>query len=261
MKFKDLDSRMRVFETNQDQIVLPGMYIIARIDGRGFTKLTKHCKFEKPYDIHFREYMIETVMHLMNSCGFNIVYGYTQSDEISLLCDLNIDVFGRKIRKYISVLAGEASSKFTLLLNDLAVFDCRISTIPNAEGVIDYFRWRMQDATRNCINSYCYYKILNEGKTPRAAAKELNKKSVSWKNEFLFERGTNFDKLPSWQKRGIGINRERYCKIGYNPKTKESSIVYRKRICVNEELPMGERYASFIEKYILTTGFTISPRK
>jgi tRNA(His) 5'-end guanylyltransferase len=198
-------------------------------------------------------------MHLMD-CGFDIIYGYTQSDEISLLCNLDIDVFGRKIRKFISVLSSEASSKFTLLLNDLASFDCRISTIPNVEGVIDYFRWRMQDASRNCINSYCYYRLIREGKTPRAAASVLNKRSVSWKNEFLFERGVNFDKLPTWQKRGIGIHRERYSKIGYNPKTKENPIVHRKRLFTNEGLHMGEDYANFV-KYLIRDGFTISKTK
>ena len=41
MKFDDLDTKMRVFETAHDQRVLPGMFIVARLDGRGFTKLTK----------------------------------------------------------------------------------------------------------------------------------------------------------------------------------------------------------------------------
>ena len=60
---------------------MPDVHIVARLDGRGFTRLTKEdMKFEAPFDVHFREYMVETVRHLMN-CGFNIVYGYTQSDE------------------------------------------------------------------------------------------------------------------------------------------------------------------------------------
>ena len=41
MKFDDLDGRMRVFETAHDLCVLPGLYMVARLDGRSFTRLTK----------------------------------------------------------------------------------------------------------------------------------------------------------------------------------------------------------------------------
>ena len=85
MKFDELDQTMRVFETAHDYCVLPGLYIVARIDGRNFTRLTKEVvEFEAPFDIRMRDYMIETTAHLMN-CGFRVVYGYTQSDEISLV--------------------------------------------------------------------------------------------------------------------------------------------------------------------------------
>jgi tRNA(His) 5'-end guanylyltransferase len=86
--------------------------MVARIDGRSFTRLTKEvAQFEAPFDARFRDLMIETTKHLMN-CGFKVIYGYTESDEISLLFDPNINVFGRKTRKYNSILAGEASAKF-----------------------------------------------------------------------------------------------------------------------------------------------------
>ena len=39
MKFDELDEKMRVFETAHDLCVLPGMHIVARVDGRGFTRL------------------------------------------------------------------------------------------------------------------------------------------------------------------------------------------------------------------------------
>ena len=41
MKFDDLDAKMRQFETAQDFYVLPGLFLVARLDGRGFTRLTK----------------------------------------------------------------------------------------------------------------------------------------------------------------------------------------------------------------------------
>jgi tRNA(His) guanylyltransferase len=153
-----------VFETAHDRSVLPGMFLVARIDGRNFTRLTKEThNFEAPYDARFRDMMIETTSHLMN-CGFNAIYGYTQSDEISLLFHPSITTFDRKVRKYNSILAGEASAKFSLLLQDLACFDCRISELPNVDLVVDYFRWRNEDARRNALNAHCYWLLRKEAK-------------------------------------------------------------------------------------------------
>src|SRR5689334_7140757 len=109
MQFDDLDRRMRVYETAHDHCVLPGIYIVARLDGRSFTRLTGEiCAFEKPFDEGFRDHMVAVARHLM-ACGFKVVYGYTQSDEISLLLHRTEDLFRRKERKLNSILAGEAS--------------------------------------------------------------------------------------------------------------------------------------------------------
>ena len=217
MKFDELDQKMRVFEELNDVYVLPNIYIVARLDGRSFTRLTKEVhQFEVPYDTRFRDYMIETAKHLMN-CGFRIIYGYVQSDEISLLFHPGEDSFQRKVRKFNSILAAEASAKFSLLLGNIACFDCRISQIPNIELVVDYFRWRNEDAHRNALNSHCYWLLRKKGQQATAAANFLNKKSVAEKNELLFQHGINFNDLPNWQKRGVGLFWETYEKEGFNP--------------------------------------------
>ncbi|MDR2528647.1 MAG: tRNA(His) guanylyltransferase Thg1 family protein [Synergistaceae bacterium] len=154
MKFDDLDKRMRVYETSQDRVVPPEIFIVARIDGRNFTCLTKKThKFEAPFDTRFRDMMTETTKHLME-CGFKVLYGFTESDEISLLFDAGESAFKRKTRKFNSILAGEASAKFSLLLDGLACFDCRISELPNEGLVVDYFRWRSEDTARNALNAH-----------------------------------------------------------------------------------------------------------
>jgi tRNA(His) guanylyltransferase len=109
MKFDDLDARMRVFETGHDLSVLPGLHIVARIDGRGFTRLTRERHpFKAPFDDRFRDLMLETLRRLMD-CGFRALYGYTQSDEMSVLLHLEETAFARKERKLLSILASEAS--------------------------------------------------------------------------------------------------------------------------------------------------------
>ena len=146
MDFDTLDKQMRRFEQSLDRTMLEGIHVVARLDGHGFTRLTKkEWDLEKPFDIRFRDAMIETTKHLMD-CGFRIVYGYTQSDEISLLFHLQDDTFGRKERKLISILAAEASVAFSMRTSKSAVFDCRLVPLPTAENVVDYFRWRQEDA-------------------------------------------------------------------------------------------------------------------
>jgi tRNA(His) guanylyltransferase len=250
MKFDDLDAKMRLYETAHDVSVLPEMYMVARIDGRSFTRLTKDVhQFKAPFDEKFRDMMVETVKHLM-TCGFNVVYGYTESDEISLLFDFNETTFSRKHRKYNSILAGEASAKFSLLLGDLGAFDCRICELPNKSLVVDYFRWRSEDALRNALNAHCYWKLRSEQFTQRQATKKIEHLSRAEKNELLFGYGINFNELPSWQKRGVGIYWEEVDKEGFNPKTKETVLTKRRQLKIDFELPVKEAYEAFIGKLV-----------
>lgn len=253
MKFNELDKRLRVYETSHDFSVPPNIYMVARIDGRGFTRLTKEKHaFERPFDERFRDLMIETVKHLMN-CGFKVIYGYTESDEISLLFDPNIDVFSRKLRKYNSVLAGEASAKFSMLLGDLGTFDCRISQLPRKQDVVDYFRWRNEDAHRNALNAHCYWLLRKLDKSAKKATQEIEGKSTAYKNELLFSNGINFNELPNWQKRGVGLYWHEVDKLGWNPVKKEEVLSKRKEINVDFSLPMGEAYSEFIQNIIDNT--------
>lgn len=180
MKFSELDNRLRVYETAHDFCVPPNIYMVARIDGRSFTRLTKEKQnFDRPFDVRFRDLMVETVKHLMD-CGFQVIYGFTESDEISLLFDINTTVFSRKTRKYNSILAGEASAKFSVLLGEVGAFDCRISQLPRKQDVIDYFRWRSEDAHRNALNAHCYWMLRNKNYSANEATKEIEGKSVAF---------------------------------------------------------------------------------
>jgi tRNA(His) guanylyltransferase len=252
MKFEELDTKLRVFETAHDLCVLPGLFMVARIDGRNFTRLTKEIhKFEAPFDARFRDHMISTVEHLMN-CGFRVVYGYTQSDEISLLLHRDETSFGRKLRKLDSILAAEASAKLSLLLGSIAAFDCRISQLPTLSLVVDYFRWRNEDAHRNALNAHCYWMLRKNGESAGAATEKLDRLSVSDKNEMLFQQANiNFNDLPTWQKRGSGLYWESYKKEGTNPMTEEKVFAIRRRIKADIELPMKEDYSEFVRELVI----------
>ena len=250
MKFDDFDKQMRIYEQSLDVCLLPDIYMVARLDGRSFTRLTREiCHFEAPFDENFRDMMVGTVQHLMQ-CGFNVLYGFTESDEISLLFSPEEKAFGRKTRKYNSILAGEASAAFTHQLGRPAALDCRMVPLPNVNRVRDYFLWRQEDANRNALNAHCYWMLRKEGKTVQEATSMITGRSVAWKNELLFQHGINYDKVPAWQKRGIGLWWETYTKEGRNPFTGAIKEVERRKLRVEYELPIRDEYAEMVGKFV-----------
>jgi tRNA(His) 5'-end guanylyltransferase len=250
MTFDELDGKMRVFETAADFCVLPELFMVARLDGRGFTRLTKEvCQFAAPFDERFRDLMVATVESLM-TCGFRVLYGYTESDEISLLFSADEMQFGRKLRKYNSTLAGEASARFSLFLGQVATFDCRVSQLPSVNLVVDYFRWRSEDAARNALNAWCYWTLRREGLTQADATAKLSGLSIAHKNELLFERGINFNDVPAWQKRGVGLYWEEYDKPARNPISGAEVVARRRRLTKDFELPKKDAYSEFVRARI-----------
>jgi tRNA(His) guanylyltransferase len=66
----------------------------------------------------------------------------------------------------------------------------------------------------------------------------------------LFQRGTNFNDVPAWQRRGTGIHWQTFEKPGTNPKTGAIVTALRRRILVDDELPVGDDYATFIQSIV-----------
>jgi tRNA(His) 5'-end guanylyltransferase len=132
------------------------------------------------------------------------------------------------------------------MFGKIGVFDCRICQLPNKDAVVDYFRWRNEDAHRNALNAHCYWMLRKEKFNKSEAAKYIKNKTVAEKNELLFSHGINFNNLPNWQKRGIGLYWTKETKTGYNPKSNRSTKVDRNIIQINYELPMRDEYSNFI---------------
>ena len=242
---------MRVFETAHDHCVLPGIYMVARIDGRCFSSLTKETHpFEAPYDVRFRDLMLQTMQHLC-TCGFRVIFAYSQSDEINLLFHPDENSFSRKLRKLNSILAGEASAKFSLSFGHLASFDCRISQLPNQEAVLQYFRWRQEDAARNALNAHCYWYYRKKGMSESEAHQEILGMGNAAKHELLFAKaGINFNDLPNWQKRGFAVYFESYEKKGVNPKTGETVVSYKDRIRTDWDIPAKQEFEAFLSGFL-----------
>jgi len=80
--------------------------------------------------------------------------------------------------------------------------------------VVDYFRWRAEDAARNALNAWCYWTLRKAGQSRQAATAALRGATTAEKSELLFKYGINFNDVPAWQKRGVGLYWETYDKPG-----------------------------------------------
>lgn len=260
MDSKKFEAQLRKYETALDQMIPPGLWMIVRLDGIAFTRTTKRFGLHKPFDPHFTDAMMQMSQSLLANSGFQIVYAYTMSDEISLLIAPQDQTFGRKTRKILSSLASHAGAAMQREMERpetrakyscpsdaefLWPFDARISVLPDEQTVVDYFRWRLSEATRNCINNHCYWTLRQEGKKKEEATLELYGKSFSELNDFLFDRGVNFNELPLWQRRGIGVYKEVYRSSVGGDSIMDDPIL-RKRVFSNEKLPKGDDYSSFL---------------
>lgn len=255
MRFDDLDTKMREFEgLGDDELPLEG-HLVARLDGRGFTTLTKQAlELERPFDARLRDAMLATARHMMQ-CGFAVTYAFTQSDELSLWFEPRERCFGRKPRKWFSVLAGEASARFTLALTELprsepseapllGAFDCRLILLPGLDEVVDYFRWRQQDALRNAMIGHVYWQLRRQGLSARKATREMEGLGHAALGERLASFGVDFDARPTWERHGVGLTWTDVESEGVDPRNGARTLTTRRRIAVDLELPTGQDYSA-----------------
>lgn len=165
-KHSDRDIRMKQFEHAHRVVFDPQDYIIIRLDGKAFHSYTRNM--HRPYDTGFIRAMDETLMFLCEQIQ-GVRFGYTQSDEISLLLTSWTDTSVRKLKthpelwmggvkaKLDSLSASLATGKFNTIESrgnkkDIAFFDSRSFTLPTEDAVKDYFEWRYSDCVRNSIS-------------------------------------------------------------------------------------------------------------
>lgn len=224
-----------------------GSKIVIRADGRNFSSLATTLKLEKPYDLDFVKAMIDTGHEIFRE--FSPSFIYTFSDEINILLD-EVPFKGR-LEKINSVFASFISGTLTrqILLNKRfsniieesktfksISFDSRIIPL-NYEQLVAYFKDRQDEAWRNCLNGYAYWTLRQEY-SKNEAAQILDKKKTPEIHELLYERKVNIAEVPTWQRRGVGINRKNIKVEGYNPLKKKEVITTRKRPSTNRDLPI-----------------------
>ena len=239
MIYDDFGKRMKTYE-NSYRFTLPRrMPVILRIDGCHFHTFTKGM--DKPFDDKLIEAFWETCKFLgENIMGAKLIYH--QSDEISILIT-NYDTiqtdswFSNNLQKMVSVSASMAAAKFNEVIRksypdkELAFFDSRAWVIPQDE-VNNYFTWRQQDASKNSISMAAFANFAHE---------ELHGLSGNQLQEKLFsEKGINWDKFPTWKKRGACIIKKEYLK--------ENAI--RRRWETDLDIPLFSKDRNYVERFV-----------
>lgn len=235
-KKDSLGDRMKEYESRNQYYLQKRTPVILRLDMRAGHSFTKGL--QKPFDNIFMNTMIATMEQCCEEIQ-NCVFGYTQSDEITLvLCDykkLNTSAwFDNNVLKICSVAASTATMAFNRefahqvrrykeekhIKKDLfystykdhyyqiiykainkAIFDARCFNIPKEE-VCNCLIWRQQDAIRNSIEGLgqAYF-----------SSKQLHKKSCEMIKEMLLsEKNIDWNDTPTKFKRGSCCIRDEF---------------------------------------------------
>ena len=252
----NLGDRMKGYEQISKHALIHRMPVIIRLDGNAFHTFTRG--FKKPFDEVFSKSMQETMQHLCENIA-GCVFGYTQSDEITLvLVDYQTYStsawFDNEIQKICSISASMATLAFnkyfknnvckvadssadfiltTIYNNAIAkggMFDSRCFNIPKEE-VANCLIWRQQDAVRNSIQATAQCNFSHA---------QLQHKNCDQLQEMLFqEKGINWNNTPTKFKRGS-------CCI-----KQFDEIKNRNKWVIDNEIPIFTQDRNYIEKYII----------
>lgn len=204
-----LGDRMKSYEVpSTTRKAFKGQPLVVRLDGKSFHTFTKGLK--RPYDVRLSQLMVETSKALVDR--FQAKIGYTQSDEITLVWNIDCDgssefPFDGRFQKMESLLAAYATAFFNKNLADylpekaeqLPIFDARAFVVPNLMEAYNAVLWRQQDATKNAISmaaqSMFSHKVLQ------------NKNSSEMQEMMWSQHGINFNDYPAFFKRGMFVRR------------------------------------------------------
>eukprot|EP01118_Nematostelium_gracile_P008700 TRINITY_DN2887_c0_g1_i1.p1 TRINITY_DN2887_c0_g1~~TRINITY_DN2887_c0_g1_i1.p1 ORF type:complete len:283 (+),score=74.16 TRINITY_DN2887_c0_g1_i1:85-849(+) len=231
---------MKEYEKKYSLKLDSSLPVMVRIDGHHFSSFTRG--FKKPYDERIHDCMVKTVEDLVDK--FTPSFGYTQSDEITLLwpeCAENqTPMFSGKVVKICTLLASYTTARFNFHLHQLtfdekedklkekahgfvAHFDARAFNVPNRAEALNNILWRsVFDCRRNAVSAlgraYFSDRELDKLGTTAIVEKLKNEKGVLWDdqiNQFKF---------------GSFTKKEMFEKEAEDFKTKEKIIAKRTRL-------------------------------
>eukprot|EP01126_Amoeba_proteus_P007334 TRINITY_DN12638_c0_g1_i1.p1 TRINITY_DN12638_c0_g1~~TRINITY_DN12638_c0_g1_i1.p1 ORF type:complete len:328 (-),score=49.12 TRINITY_DN12638_c0_g1_i1:56-988(-) len=218
---------------------VPGnKYISLRLDGHGFSRLTRRLKHDGVLEPGFSPTMASWMQHCCVSLMdfVNAKYGYTQSDEITvIILPAPVTVKGQQPHMFngrVVKICSLAASHVTLTFNHcfskqcenwqsyICTFDCRMGCYDTLEEALTLILWRAYDCGVNSLSDACYHQ-----KGRIEGAKTAVGTSSRKKLEFLHQH--NLLPLADHQAHGSYYVRVRRNKVCKNPNTDEKVLVLR----------------------------------
>ncbi|KAI9698603.1 MAG: tRNA-His guanylyltransferase [Bogoriella megaspora] len=208
---------VRSFE--QPDVLLPHTWIVVRIDGRGFHKLSAKYEFEKPNDKRALDLMNAAAIIVMKDLP-DLVFAYGVSDEFSFVFHKDCKLFERRESKLVSTIVSTFTSYYTYLWSSyfpekplsgtLPTFDGRAVLYPDAGILRDYISWRQVDCHINNLYNTTFWALIQKGgMTTKEAEKTLVGTLSKDKNEILFSRfQINYNNEPEIFKKGTVLYRD-----------------------------------------------------
>lgn len=153
--------------------LLPGTFMIMRIDGHGFHRFSTEHSFAKPNDERALRLMDCAAQSVMDEYK-DIVLAFGESDEYSFLFRKDTKLYNRRQTKLLSLILSLFTSSYIFhwpkffpdeSLNYPPSFDARIVLYPSAKEVRDYFAWRQVDISSH--QQPLQYRVLGASPTRR----------------------------------------------------------------------------------------------
>ncbi|CAL5866814.1 uncharacterized protein PFLUO_LOCUS1024 [Penicillium psychrofluorescens] len=204
----------------QPDILLPNTWIVVRIDGRGFHKLSDYYAFKKPNDRRALDLMNAAAVEVMNDLP-DLCIAYGISDEYSFVFHPSCELFERRNSKLVTTVVSSFTAHYIHQWNSyfsstplqpryLPSFDGRAVIYPNTQILRDYMSWRQVDChINNLYNTTFWTMVLQGGMNNTDAEQELKGTVSADKNEILFKRfGINYNNELEIYKKGSVVYRQ-----------------------------------------------------
>jgi len=203
-----------------DDTLLPGCFIVVRIDGKGFTRFSDLHKFVKPNDKQALDLMDECAKEVLREFP-DVRIAFGESDEYSFVIHRKAELYGRRSSKIVSLLTSCFTANYVRHWPSIMgperpllaapMFDGRAVLYPDEATVRDYLTWRQVDTHINNQYNTVFWALVQQGnKTPAEAQATLKGSTAEVKNEMLFSQfGINYNTLPEQFKKGSVVIRQR----------------------------------------------------
>ncbi|EED81613.1 predicted protein [Postia placenta Mad-698-R] len=203
--------------------ILPGTFMVLRIDGHAFHRLSEVHKFAKPNDERALQLMDHAARDVMNEYK-DIVLAFGESDEYSFLFRKSTALYNRRQAKIVTTLTSLFTSSYVFnwsrYLPDTPLeyppsFDGRIVVYPSQKEIRDYFSWRQADTHINNLYNTIFWALVQQGGETTTQAHAILRGTVSGtKNEMLHSRfGINYNTIPARYRKGSVLVQERVCSL------------------------------------------------